>query len=230
MESYKRIVAALEEEVSALRNALAVHKRGEASRLKLELARQAEKHRRDIEAQRKTYDRESKLKQEAVISAMAAKYSSDLDKLRLSYQLKLSNVMSSKASTEHLSTFELNYFRSRTPGQSEEQTPIVQSRAHISNSPLQGGIGRTRPLDPSLLDDDPTQAVLGTENSDTLTRLLLGTEGGEEDLLSENKRLRELLASGYYSASEAMCVCCKKLASATHTLDYYLASHKDLLQ
>jgi hypothetical protein len=204
--SYKRAVESLEEEVATLRKSLEHQKRTEHNRLKLELARQAEKHRQDVETLRATYDRESEMKQQSLMDAISSKHAEDLNNLRVSYELKLSKAKTSRSSDGLLSAFEQNYFKSKSSDRYVEKPSL------------------------SLLDDD-SQLIMEVEESDLLSRILLekeNSERGEEDTLAnENRRLREALSTALNS-SASMCSKCKKLASASVTLDSYLTSLKYL--
>jgi hypothetical protein len=201
--SYRRAVESLEEEVATLRKTLEHQKRTEANRLKLELARQADKHRQDVETLRATYDRESEMKQQSLMKAMASKHAEDLNNLRVSYELKLSKVNTRGSSNGLLSAFEQNYFKGKSSDRYEEKPSL------------------------SLLDDD-SKLTMEVEESNLLSRILLekeNSEGEEDTLENENQRLREALSTALNS-SASMCSKCKKLESASATLDSYLTSLK----
>lgn len=207
VQSYQRIVQGLEDEVKALRRSLDVQRQGETARVKLELGKMSEKHRREVESLQRAFDRESKVKQDAIMSALSSKYNSDLQEIRADYEKKLSKLQFRRPPTDTQSPFEQNPYYQGHPSDQHEDRSTHSPLANYSRLTTDIGDG------------------------DTFTSILLGKDPitPEEQLIQENKRLRGALASALCTSS-GMCSCCRKLTSATESLDSYVTSLKYLLE
>mmetsp|Transcript_15592 Transcript_15592/g.28352 ORF Transcript_15592/g.28352 Transcript_15592/m.28352 type:complete len:283 (+) Transcript_15592:328-1176(+) len=207
LQSYQRVVESLEEEVSALRQSLEIQRQSESSRIKLELNRMADKHRRELDALKRSYEKESKVKQDAIMSALSSKYDSDLKSLKLSYEYKLNQMGGSKSSTGLLSNFEQNVVKGKTSDRYEEKPSLT-------------------------LLDEGSKLTMEVEDSEIFNSILLGKDDYDEDekvLVKENKKLREALSTAL-NHTGGMCSRCKKLASASQTLDSHVSAFKYLLE